>query len=214
MKPEINDHKAPSSVDELFEQSDTTATTVQELRDAIEGFQNDPEFVAGLLTGQVVNDIYRALKETKISQSELARRSGKSKQAISRILLEKENLTLETVAAISCALGWKPLLHILPQDEWIELSSTLAAIHKDKRVSQSTDVKEHIEAHLTTRIEHFISCSRGVFTEITGPTGKRKTTRVSSSIPPGKLYLINQTTNQSGEQLLMEGGYGYISTTK
>ena len=66
----------------------------------------DPEFVAGYLKTQFAGLIADAMKTSRISQGELARRMGVSRQYVHKILAEDEsvNFTLETIAAILCAL--------------------------------------------------------------------------------------------------------------
>lgn len=65
----------------------------------------DPEFVAGYLKAQFVEDIFKAMHEQGINRNQLAAKLGKSRQYVGRILNEKANFTLETLAEIACALN-------------------------------------------------------------------------------------------------------------
>lgn len=66
---------------------------------------NDPVFVADYLKGVLVEDILKQMEEAGVSRNELAQRLGKSRQYVSRILNEKANFTIETMAQITCSLN-------------------------------------------------------------------------------------------------------------
>ena len=55
------------------------------------------------------------MEEKKISKLELAHKLGKSKQYISRILKEKTNLTIDSIAHIACALDSTFQIDICPK---------------------------------------------------------------------------------------------------
>lgn len=64
----------------------------------------DPEIVADYQNGVIVQNILTIMEEKEISQKELAKLIGKSKQYVSRILNEKQNFTINSLALFSCAL--------------------------------------------------------------------------------------------------------------
>lgn len=76
----------------------------------------DKDFLSHYLKARFVEDICEAMKEEHLSRSELARRLGKSRQYVSRILNESANFTLETVVEISMALNRKVTLRLRKED--------------------------------------------------------------------------------------------------
>ncbi|MCX7044299.1 MAG: helix-turn-helix transcriptional regulator [Candidatus Sumerlaeota bacterium] len=81
----------------------------------------DPEFAADFPKSLFVEYIYEAMEDTGITKSELARRLGKSRQYVNKILREDKtvNFTVETMAAICCALGRKLDVQMMRLDERI-----------------------------------------------------------------------------------------------
>ncbi len=83
--------------------------STEELLDRVQNAEiinpdRDPEIVADYQNGIIVQNILTIMEEKKISQKELAKLIGKSKQYVSRILNEKQNFTINTLALFSCAL--------------------------------------------------------------------------------------------------------------
>lgn len=83
--------------------------TVEELLHEIDNlptinFERDPEFVANFMIGKIIESIYKELEKQGISQSVFADKLGKSKQYVSKVLSEKVNFTIKSLARISCAL--------------------------------------------------------------------------------------------------------------
>jgi transcriptional regulator with XRE-family HTH domain len=58
--------------------------------------------------------IRNARQRSRISQRELARRSGTSQAAISRIESGREEPTLERLEQILAGLGWRPVIELEP----------------------------------------------------------------------------------------------------
>ena len=96
------------NIDELYDElvGDFETTDSGEIDLDID-LDNDPEFVAGFLKSKFVDNILVALEENNMSQSDLALKLKKSRQYINKVLNEDNsiNFTIETMAAISCALG-------------------------------------------------------------------------------------------------------------
>ena len=90
----------------------------------------DPEFVLDSIKARFVEDICQAMKAKGISQSDLARLLGKTKQYVSRVLNETANFTLSSIVEISIALGCSVELRInaqpdeTSQDESVERSQS------------------------------------------------------------------------------------------
>jgi transcriptional regulator with XRE-family HTH domain len=79
-------------------------TSATDLIDVHE-LERDPEFVADYLKGQLVEDILKAMEKQGITKSDLAKRLNKSRQYVTKVLNEKANFTIETIAEVACALG-------------------------------------------------------------------------------------------------------------
>lgn len=84
-------------------------TTTEQLLQEIDklpdlNLENEPDFISDVAKGKVINDILSIMEDKKINQLSLAHKLGKSKQYISRILKEKTNLTIDSLAQIACAL--------------------------------------------------------------------------------------------------------------
>ena len=75
-------------------------------------YENDPVFTADYAKGIVVERFLNIMEEENITQSELASRLGKSRQYVSKILNEKGNFTIDSLAAISAALDHKLTIEI------------------------------------------------------------------------------------------------------
>jgi hypothetical protein len=100
----------------LSEARPVEALDLKGLAQAIEALHQDPDFIAESAKGLLIEDILRAMDESHITKSELARRMGKSRQQINVLLDEekKNNFTIETMARISTALGQRLVVRLLP----------------------------------------------------------------------------------------------------
>ncbi len=65
---------------------------------------NDPEFISDYTKGKITEDIIRIMKQQHITPAALAKRLGKSRQYISRVLNERVNYTMDSLVRLSCAL--------------------------------------------------------------------------------------------------------------
>ncbi len=81
----------------------------------------NPEFVADLLKGMVTEDIMRAMEDNGINRNQLAKKMGKSRQYIGRVLSEKANFTLERLAALACALDRDIAVRMFRRDETLAI---------------------------------------------------------------------------------------------
>lgn len=87
-----------------------TEQDVKELGDAIAALDSDPEFVADCIKGDFVNDILCAMEEQGINKNQLAKKWGKSRQHIGKILDKEKakNFTIDTIVSLSMTLGLVP----------------------------------------------------------------------------------------------------------
>ena len=90
----------------LFENSAPTEDTLKEIKELeLPKIENDPRFMASVAKGQIIEDILAAMELENINRTMLAKRLGKSKQYVSRILNETANFTIDSIAEIACALN-------------------------------------------------------------------------------------------------------------
>ncbi len=84
----------------------TTTETLEEIKHLPDlELEKDPEFIESYTRGRIVEDILWVLEKENISQVELAKRMGKSRKYISRVLNEKVNFSIETLAQFSSVLN-------------------------------------------------------------------------------------------------------------
>ncbi len=74
---------------------------------------DEPSFKAGAIKDQFIHNILKALDEEGISQSELAKRWGKSRQYLSKLLKEDKrvNYTIDTMVNVMHHLGRRVEVH-------------------------------------------------------------------------------------------------------
>ena len=90
-----------------------------QLGTAIEELQDDPSFQSECLKADFVEMVLGALEQCNISKSELGRRAGMSRQQVNSMLSLKNplNVTLETIARVTCALEKKAELLFCERDQ-------------------------------------------------------------------------------------------------
>lgn len=150
---------------ELLDWLDSFPTTEETLRKLDEldvaELDRDPQFVADLLKGMVTEDIVRAMEEEGLNRNQLARKLGKSRQYIGRVLNESANFTLERLAEFACGLGRRITVRMVRQDQALVVEDlpdyglsddsfqtfaqqTLTAA-RDEEVSTSDEVPTHVD---------------------------------------------------------------------
>jgi len=70
-------------------------------------WENDPEYQAEVLILDLNDQICREMKTQKISRAELARRLGKSRAYVTRMLNGSPNFTMGSLVKVALALGVK-----------------------------------------------------------------------------------------------------------
>jgi len=98
---------------------------LKRLSQAFEALEQDPIYIADTAKGVFVEDVLRALDDSHVNKSELARRMGKSRQQINTLLSEekKNNFTIETMAKLSSALGRKLFVRMLAPNEAVQIQT-------------------------------------------------------------------------------------------
>ncbi|MEA2013418.1 MAG: helix-turn-helix transcriptional regulator [Verrucomicrobiota bacterium] len=121
-------------VQEMLANSLTTAEALKEIKELnLPNLDNNPEFMADVAKGQIVEDILVAMETENINKSDLAARLDKSRQYISRVLNEKANFTIKSLAEIACALNLKIEARIIGKEEHLFLSDAYLPIEKGKK---------------------------------------------------------------------------------
>lgn len=122
-----------------------------------------PSFKAGVLKDQFKHAILEALGTEGINQSELAKRCGKSRQALSKQLDTEKvgNFTIDTMVELMHHLGRRVELHY-PRD-----SEETMVIHclKEKPLPSAWDVSKKTVA---PRASHFAEPKKPIPTKIAG----------------------------------------------
>lgn len=82
----------------------------QELAEANAALEIDPEFIADIIKGAFVNDILFAMEEQGLNYNQLAKKWGKSRQHVGKILDKEKakNFTIDSMVSLSMTLGLKP----------------------------------------------------------------------------------------------------------
>ena len=95
----------PEDVLQFLREAPPVSMSMAKLAESPLDLLSDPLAQAEHAKAMVVEAVLEAMEEQGINQNELAARLGKSRQWISRILREKDNFTIETIARLAVALG-------------------------------------------------------------------------------------------------------------
>lgn len=84
-----------------------TPNDLAELGTAVRELDNDPAFIAELNKSRFIETLLQAMNAQGVTQSELARRWGKTRQYVSKVFAEdrRVNFTLESMAELATLLG-------------------------------------------------------------------------------------------------------------
>jgi transcriptional regulator with XRE-family HTH domain len=90
-----------------------------DLRAAAKELDHDPKFQAEYIKGLFVNFMLEAMNEEKLSQSEVARKWGRSRQYLHKLLNEDKrvNFTVDTMVELAMLLGRRIEMHVFKQSE-------------------------------------------------------------------------------------------------
>ena len=118
----------PPELAEMFRNArPVTQEMVDEIAATNRALGDDPDFMADLLKGYFVECILEGLEETGLSKAQLAKRIGKTRQYINKVLNEDKrvNFTIESMVKIAHALGRKVDLHVLKKNEEAHIFRTV-----------------------------------------------------------------------------------------
>ena len=102
-----------------------TETDINNLQTFFADWKSDPSTLTAKLKAQVVHDFHSAMEEQGISKSTLAQEMNVSRQYVGRVLSEKSNFTLSTLARFSTALCLELSIQLLPKYNNSELSDVI-----------------------------------------------------------------------------------------
>jgi transcriptional regulator with XRE-family HTH domain len=113
------DSLPPEIAELLANTPKTTSATMERLRKAGERLESDPAFQADFMKSLYVENVMQAMAEKGVSQSDLARRWGKSRQYLHKLLNEDKriNFTIETMVELAMLLNRRLEMHLLKKDE-------------------------------------------------------------------------------------------------
>jgi len=128
MTNEKNKHDATTE-DDLWAGFDDIPSAEEILKaDTPLDLETDPAFQAACLKAQVIEDIYRLMEEGGVKKKRLAEMLGKSPQYVGRVLAERANFTLDTLAKIACALGGRVTARLYTKDECFVIRPKVAPL--------------------------------------------------------------------------------------
>ena len=112
---------------------------------AIRDLDNDPRFLADVQKGLFVEQMLGALDERGESQSDLAKRLGKSRQYLSKLLNEDKrvNFTIETMCEVAHHLGRRLEILVLRPHEVATVASCLTS--NWEVLPHREDIVRHVE---------------------------------------------------------------------
>lgn len=96
---------------------------------ALPSLENDWEFALLGMQYDVIDQVQRAMEAEGLSQADLAREMGVSRAYISKILNEKINLQMETIAKLAVALKRNIALRLIGKREGGNQSQSRAGRH-------------------------------------------------------------------------------------
>lgn len=121
MKTDTNNFELDADLLALIEgEKPLNEREIEEHAAAVRALENDPEYIALSLKADVVTEIYHAMQEEDLTPSKLARKWGKSRQYLSKILSEDKriNFTVDTIAEIMAVLNRKVEMHFPRKGEY------------------------------------------------------------------------------------------------
>lgn len=122
-----------------------------ELSKGFEPLHNDPEYIHIGLQLEALSQVQGAMKRKGITQSELARRMGCSRQNISQLFRDEANFKLEMVAKLAAALEMKITLRLMEQLEYVEVRQTTKRVVEETIPKIQSAKAESISEEPTTK---------------------------------------------------------------
>jgi len=96
-------------------------------------WENDPEYQAELLILDINEQICELMEKQNVSRAELARRIGKDRAYISRMLNGSPNITIMTLTKVAMALESRPEFHLVSNCSVKENEPDIETIIQEKQ---------------------------------------------------------------------------------
>ncbi len=161
MKRNVNKDELPAEVAELLANTPkTTQKTLDRIAAANRKLENDPEFLAEVERAKFVNDLLEGMEQRGVTVSELAKRIGKSRQYVHRVLNEdnRVSFTLKTMITLCHAVGLRYGSYVADKNETkaqfsiqykgtspVHLPSYTPKLVRDNRISVATLFNRNLE---------------------------------------------------------------------
>lgn len=146
----------PDDIASLFENTrQATPADLARLDKAAAVLRADPEFLADVSKGLIVEDILRAMEAAGLNRNTLAAKLGKSRQYVGKILDEEQpaNFTIDTLAELSAALGVKLHVRMLPENEHMIFVRGLTVTTKVEPIAEFPKTQARLASVFEDRFE-------------------------------------------------------------
>lgn len=135
MRTKTNDKAVEKSeASDLAEALARMDAAYQKAAEGLPSLENDWEFVAIGLQTEMIMEVEKALSANGMNRASLARQMGVSRAHVSKILNEKGNFNLETIAKLSVALNRDIALRLIRKTEKVVVESARIPEHAANRV--------------------------------------------------------------------------------
>jgi transcriptional regulator with XRE-family HTH domain len=135
-----------SEIEVLLASTEPVAKSLKKLKAAPLDLDSDPGFVADFIKARFIEDVLRVMEETGVNKNQLAGRMGKSRQYVGKMLNERTNFTVETMAEVACALGCRLAVRLAGRNERIAILPPKAKPAVVRRKSSGRRRFEHADA--------------------------------------------------------------------
>jgi len=154
MSVEKNDISIPEDIQEMLRDVPEAHELIEWFREADVDMEKDPEFVGGYLKARFVEDLYQIMAARNLTKSDLAKLLGKSKQYVGRVLNERGNFTLESIAEFACALDMRVALWLHEPGKRTEVLPAVTKPHALTRFRKCHLANSHFTKQESTHGGH------------------------------------------------------------
>ena len=154
----ISEHNLSFNIRELYRDLCPGVNPEVSIATPVPDLESDPEFVADYLKSKFVEQILGVMEKQGIRKTDLAQKLNKSPQYISKIINETANFTIESMAAISSALGMTLEIKMHSKEEAIPIEENVVLTYHVgdgdgfpmDRISSNSCPENHEEILLTS----------------------------------------------------------------
>lgn len=129
------------------------------LRAAAKELETDTEFQSEVVKGLFVNQMLEAMEEQKLSVSEVARKWGRSRQYLHKLLNEDKrvNFTIETMVELAMVLKRRYVPTVLKEGEAAHVLRCVTRQSSQSISSEPFATRQHVHDYLTASFTPFES---------------------------------------------------------